>query len=110
MERGRLGYQQDFESSDATPFFLAVEALQPGATGSQIAALLDNRISRYVAIGWRKGRRGVPKWALESLAAKLRAQAANLSAIADLAMRAPERPGKQAGRRNLAIYLANKNR
>ena len=106
MEQAPLGYQQDFDRKDVTRFARAVEALQPGASGRSIAKLLDGRVTRHCALNWKAGRRQAPKWALDILAAKIRARTMMPLAIAAEIDRAKERPGKQAGAINLAVYLA----
>src|SRR5216684_3006504 len=104
MEQAPLGYQQDLDRKAVTRFARAVEALQPGAGGRSIAKLLDGRVTRHCALNWKAGRRRAPKWALDLLAAKIRAQAATPLAIAAEIDRAKERPGMQAGAINLARY------
>jgi len=97
---------QDFDLSPVTPFAAAIEHLHPGASGREVAALLDNRISRYVGCHWKAGRRQAPKWALDILAAKIQARADESAAIADRLRAAPERPGLKAGAINLARWRA----
>ena len=84
--------------------------LRPGATGKDLVELLDGKAERTLTLHWRSGRRSAPRWALDALHAKLRARHAQDLAIVELALSAPERPGKQAGARNLAAYLAKRNR
>lgn len=93
---------------DVPPFRLAVEALKPGASGSQAAALLDNRVSREVANHWLAGRRHADPWALHLLASKIRAQISPQVELAESLDRIKKRPGKQAGARNLAAWLARR--
>ena len=104
-----LGHTENFDLSDATLFVRAVNALQPGAGGRSIVALLDGKINRTTVLSWKSGRRHAPRWALDLLASKIQARVDELQAIAHAARTAPERPGKQAGAQNLAAYLAKRN-
>ena len=94
---------------DVWLFSAAVKALNPNPTGPQIAALLDGKISPEVANHWFAGRRHAPRWALDRLAQRIREHTAPALAIVSQIDKAPERPGKQAGARNLAAYLAKRN-
>lgn len=101
---------RNFDLSDATLFAELVEALQPGAGGRSIAALLDHKADRTTILSWRSGRRAAPRWAIAMLSAKIHERASALRSIAIRGEQAPERLGKQAGARNLAAYLATRNR
>lgn len=91
-----------------TAFSRAVEILKPGATGRDIAALLNHRAERTLTLHWKAGRRRPPPWALHLLAAKIRASAEERRSIAEELEALPERPGLKAGARNLAEYLARR--
>lgn len=91
-----------------SPFRQAVDCLHPGATGRDLVELLDGRAKRNAALHWYAGRNNPPPWALQLLAAKLRASAEPLRAIARDLERIPERPGLRAGAKNLAAYLARR--
>ena len=92
-----------------TPFRRAVDVLQPGATGTQTAALLDNRISRNVACNWLAGRRQAPRWAFLMLASKIRERALPALAIAAELEQTKERLGLGAGPLNLARWKARRS-
>jgi hypothetical protein len=110
-KRVPLGYPRIFDLADATTLFAElVNALHPGAGGRTIVKLLDGKAKRTTTLDWRGGRRGAPQWALDLLAAKLRAQGIERLALADRASRAPPRPGKQAGAKNLAAWKARQNK
>jgi hypothetical protein len=70
--------------------------------------LLDNRARRCSVLDWRAGRRSAPRWALELLAGKIRAQLTEAAAIADQALQTPERPGLKSGALNLAKWRARR--
>jgi len=91
-----------------TLFARAIETLQPGAGGRSIAKLLDGRVSRHCALNWKAGRRQAPKWALDILAAKIRAHTTNPLAIAAELEATPERLGLKAGAINLARWRAHR--
>lgn len=88
-----------------TPFAELVDILKPGATGSDMVALLDGRTQRTRTLDWKAGRYGPPAWAIDLLRAKLRQRHEKESAIA---ARAKPGPGLQAGAKNLAVYLARR--
>lgn len=94
--------------SDLTAFRRAVDAIEPGATGSKIAALLDHKAKRTTVLQWYAGRWHAPQWALHLLARKIRADALPRLAIADQLDNLPDRPGKSVGAKNLAAYLARR--
>jgi hypothetical protein len=102
------GQQRDSDLSPATPFAELLNVLHPGATGKAIVEILDGKTNRTTALHWRSGRRRAPKWVIALLADKLRQRQAREAAIADRAIRAPERPGLKAGAKNLAAYLARR--
>jgi hypothetical protein len=108
MKKALPGYQRNLDSSVLTAFPLAVEALLPGATGSQIAALLDHKAKRTTVLQWVAGRHPAPRWAMDILAAKHRARAAMHLAIAETADKAKPGPGKKAGTRNLLKWKAER--
>jgi hypothetical protein len=91
-----------------TLFSDAVEALQPGASGSAIAALLNNKVDRTTVANWRAGRRSAPQWALRVLADHHRSLASKHAALADQLYAQKERPGLKAGALNLARWRARK--
>jgi hypothetical protein len=93
-----------------TAFSIAVEQLQPGATGSQIAALLDHRAKRTLVLEWKAGRCHPPAWALDLLASKLLTHGAAFTDVAERIKMIPERPGLKAGARNLAEWRVKKAR
>ena len=95
--------------ADVPPFRQAVNALKPGASGSQAAALLANRVSREVANHWLAGRRHAPRWALQFLASQIRERIAELATVAEIAEQTKDRPGKKAGAFNLARWLAQRH-
>ena len=105
-----LGMERDLDSKPVTLFRRTVDALHPGATGSQAAALLEHRISRNVACNWLAGRRQAPQWALQLLARQIQARADELTAIADDARKEKERLGLSAGALNLRKYHATRSR
>jgi len=107
-KQAQQNYLGNFNLIDVPPFRLAVDTLRPGATGRQAAELLDHRISREVANHWLAGRRHAEPWALHELARKIRAQASPQLELAAELERIKKRPGKQAGARNLAIWLARR--
>ena len=94
--------------ADFTAFSRAVELLQPGASGSDIAAMLDHKVTRFCALNWKAGRANPPAWALQILAAKLRAQTTKPLAIASELEALPERVGRKAGTRNIMAYNAKR--
>lgn len=91
-----------------TPFARAVETLQPEAGGRAIVKLLDGKATRHAALNWKAGRCNAPRWALDLLAAKIRARSAAHNEIARQIESVPDRPGLQAGAQNLAKYLARR--
>ena len=93
----------NFDLSDLTAFRRAVEILHPGATGSDLVELLDGRAKRTTALQWQAGRCHAPRWAIETLVQKIRAQAESRAAIAQELESLPDRPGRKAGSRNLAV-------
>lgn len=82
-----------------------MELLKPGATGSDMVALLDGKAGRTVALDWKAGRYGPPAWAIELLRDKLARRHELERAIAN---KAKPGPGLKAGARNLAAYLATR--
>lgn len=104
MEQSRLGYQRNFDSTRVTPFAELLEALQPGATGKAIAALLDHRAERTRALHWRAGRRGPPQWAIDLLVTKLERKAADQREAIERAKQIKAGPGIRAGAANLARW------
>jgi hypothetical protein len=88
----------------ATAFSLAVDLLEPGATGRDIVVLLDGRANRTTALHWRSGRRSPPRWAIELLTDKIQSRALEHLAAVDALRHARERPGLKAGARNLAEW------
>jgi len=94
--------------ADFTAFARAVELLKPGASGSDIAAMLDHRVTRFCALNWKAGRANAPRWALHLLAAKARARAEPHLAIASELESLPERVGRKAGTRNIMAYNARR--
>lgn len=101
-----LGYAQNFNMSLATLFAEGVETLQPGATGRDLIALLDGRANRTTALDWKAGRRHAPRWAMQLIADKIRAEINAKIIVADKLARSPDRPGLKAGAINLARYRA----
>jgi len=91
-----------------TPFARAIETLKPGATGSDIAALLDHKVSRHCALNWKAGRHPPPAWALALLAQKVRAQASHRFAIAHDLDQMKTGPGRKAETRNIMAYNAKR--
>lgn len=110
MEQSPPGHERNFAAKPLTAFRAAVETLKPGATGSDMVRLLDHRVKRTTALEWKAGRVHAPRWALELLAAKILADAVPKIKVARQLQEMPERPGLKAGARNLAVYLANRNR
>lgn len=108
MQYAPLEYREIFDLADFTAFARAVELLKPGASGSDIAAMLDHKATRFCVLNWKAGRANPPKWALELLAAKIRAQTEAPLAIADELERLPERAGRKAGTRNIMAYNARR--
>ncbi len=108
MELAPLGHTRNLDLKPVTPFRRYVDALQPGASGAQTAALLDYRISRHVACNWLAGRRQPPQWAAHMLARRIQAKADELAAIAAEARAQKERPGLRAGALNLAKWRARR--
>ena len=90
------------------PFARAVETLQPGATGAAMSELLDRRVTKHCALNWKAGRAPAPHWALQLLAAKIRAQADLRQAIAEEIERTPMSPGRKAGTRNIMAWNARR--
>jgi hypothetical protein len=105
-----MSYQQKFDSIEVPAFSLAVEQLLPGATGSQIAALLDHRTSRELANHWKAGRRTPAPWALDILERKVRDRANALQSTLERlrVAKAKPGPGKKAGTRNLLKWKAER--
>ena len=97
----------DLELADCTPFAALANLLVPGASGRDIAKLLDGKVSRHNALHWKAGRSEPPAWAIDLLRAKLRQRHEHELAIAS---RVVPGPTKRAGAANLARYLANRNR
>ena len=93
-----------------TIFFELVETLHPGATGKTLVDLLDGKAGRVQALHWYAGRRGVPRWAIDLLAAKVQARASAIERTLEAARSAPERIGLSAGARNLAAWRARQNK
>lgn len=62
----------------------AIKLLMPGARRRAHPAIVDGRVSWETVRAWRYGRRAVPQWALDLIAAKL----APFQAGAELAKRA----------------------
>jgi hypothetical protein len=89
--------------SPCTPFAELANVLKPGASGRDIAELLDNKVSRHLALHWKAGRSMPPAWAIDLLRGKLARRHEQERAIAD---KAKPGPGLKAGARNLAAYLA----
>lgn len=89
--------------ADITLFSRAIEALQPGASGRDMSALLDGKASRHAALNWKAGRCHAPQWALDILADKIEAR---FAIVLHQIKTAKPRPGKQAGAINLARYRA----
>lgn len=94
--------------TDVPPFRLAVEVLQPGASGRDAAALLEGKVSREVANHWLAGRRHADPWALHLLARKIRDRVSPQLELASQLEQIKKRPGKQAGAHNLAVWLARR--
>ena len=91
---------------DVTLFRSAVESLKPGATGTDMVALLDGKVKRTTALEWKAGRKHAPQWALHLLAQKIERETAPRMDLAARLKAAPERIGKRAGAINLARYRA----
>lgn len=91
-----------------TPFARGVAQLQPGATGSDMAALLDHKAKRTTVLQWYAGRAAAPRWALQLLAAKIRLRVATPLAIAAELDAMPERPGLSAGAINIRRWNARR--
>lgn len=91
--------------ADITLFALGIETLQPGASGSDMSALLDGKASRHAALNWKAGRCHPPQWVLDLLADKIEAR----YAIGPKLRSAPPRPGKQAGTLNLLRWRARRS-
>jgi hypothetical protein len=110
-EQASSGMPQNLDCAPATLTLFAelVNALHPGAGGRTIVKLLDGKARRTTILDWRSGRRGTPQWALDLLAAKLRAQGIERLTLAERASRAPPRPGLSAGAKNLAAWKARQN-
>ena len=89
-----------------TQFRQAVDLLLPNATGSQVAALLGNQVSRNACCNWLAGRRQPPQWALQLLASKIREQALPAIELAKQLDTQKERLGLKAGALNLAKWRA----
>ena len=94
--------------ADVTAFRRAVDAISPGASGTAIAALLDNKAKRTTVLQWYAGRRHAEPWALHLLARKIRDRALSQLELAAELDQIKTRPGKQAGTRNLLAYLARR--
>lgn len=74
-----------------TPLFgQALQVLLPGATGAQLRALFDNRVSRVAVIRWRDGKRAAPKWARDIVQARMRERARAIEDLAAAIDRLPE--------------------
>jgi hypothetical protein len=107
MEQACPGHTPNFDSREATPFAELVNVLHPGATGKPLVGLLDGKARRTTALDWISGRRNAPQWAIDLLRRKLHErQALEL----EIAAKAKPGVGKQAGARNLAAYLAKRDR
>ncbi len=98
--------EPNLDRKPVNDFQAAIEALKPNATGSDAAALLDNRVSRHVCLNWRAGRRRAPQWALQLLARKIRERATHATDLANHLDAQKERPGLKAGALNLAKWRA----
>ena len=98
-------YGTDLKMAPCAPFAELVEVLKPGATGSDIAKMLDGKANRRRALHWKAGRAKPPAWACDMLKEKLRQRHERERKIAD---RLEPGPGLKAGARNLAEYLARK--
>jgi hypothetical protein len=83
----------------------AISVLAPGASCSELVPLFDGRVCRQQIATWRAGRRRPARWALELLATKID----QLHRETRAALLANETgPGRKAGARNLAEYLARR--
>lgn len=102
-----IGYHENLNMAPVTGFAALCEALQPGASGSDIAKLLDHRAERTRICHWKAGRRGAPQWAIDLLRAKLTARHAR---ELELASRAIAGPGLAAGAKNLAAWKARQSK
>jgi hypothetical protein len=92
---------------DGNAFEAAIQALAPGARGAELRALFDDRLSRHRICDYRKGSRKLPPWVAGMLSAKLERQAqAQLQVAAEIHKEIG--PGRKAGARNLAEYLARR--
>jgi hypothetical protein len=110
VEQARPGHTPNFDSLPVTAFARGVEVLHPGASGSVIAELLEHRAKRTTVLQWKAGRRQAPQWAMDMLTDKIQARADALHAEAARIRKVPERIGLKAGARNLAAYLAKRDR
>lgn len=88
-----------------TPFARVADLLKPGASGRDIAELLDGKVTRLNALHWKAGRSKPPAWAVELLRAKLQRKHEHERAIvSELEIG----PGLKAGAINLARYRARR--
>jgi hypothetical protein len=87
--------------SETVPFRALANRLLPGASGGDVARLLDNAAQRTTVCQWLAGRAGAPQWAIDRLVELLRHRhAEDLAAVA----RTKAGPGLKAGARNLAVW------
>jgi hypothetical protein len=98
---------RDSDTAPETAFSAAIEWLQPGASASDVVKRFGWRTDRTTVANWRSGRRRAPRWAIDAVRLELRTRYESLDrALAQI----KERPGLQAGKINLAKYLASRNR
>lgn len=92
-----------------SPFRSAIERLQPGANRQHMIELFGDRTTWNTIRDWWRGKRHAPTWALDLLEEKDRQRSAAIqSDIAKARQARNALPGRQAGAKNLAEYLARR--
>lgn len=110
MQDDSPGHALNLDAKPVTPLAQLANILKPGATGTDLVTMLDDKVERTLALHWRSGRRGTPRWALELLAAKIQARASAMQQVAESIRSVPDRPGLSAGAKNLAAWHARRNK
>ena len=88
-----------------SPFGEALELIAPGASGAELVDLFQGKVASTTIINWRHGRFPPPAWAFERVHQLSRERA---NAVVDLLAKNRRGPGRKAGARNLAEYLARR--
>ena len=91
------------------PVATIIERLQPGADRLTLIAWFDGRAPWETIRKWKSGHLPAPHWAIDLLEQKELQRAAAMQAEIAAARQAREQlPGRRAGAKNLAAYLARR--